>query len=207
MPTALKHSLLIDPEISGLSHTEQTVIRVDPGEFYISDDQELIYTRLGSCVSACIWDPFIGVGGLNHFLLPDKRSKDEWQQLTSYSCRYGNWAMETLINGILNRGGHKNRLKAKVFGGAKMYSSVNVKVGESNIEFVRHYLAMEGIDIVGEDLGGELPRKVLFYPQTGKVLMKALPQAIAAKVSSEEIRYREALVDETKPQDDDIELF
>ncbi|NKF49400.1 chemoreceptor glutamine deamidase CheD [Shewanella sp. WXL01] len=182
------------------------VARVDPGLFYVSQQDELVYTRLGSCVAACIWDPLIGVGGLNHFLLPEKKLQGEWQNIASYSCRYGNWAMEQLINGILKAGGSRSRLQAKVFGGAQIGLAMSFNVGQDNIEFVKHYLAMENIPIVSEDLGGDLPRKVLFHPQTGKALLKWLPMSNKEQVAQQENIYLSHL-DTDQQSSSDIELF
>ncbi|QFU24605.1 chemoreceptor glutamine deamidase CheD [Shewanella eurypsychrophilus] len=183
----------------------KVVARVDPGVFYISSQDELIFTRLGSCVAACIWDPFLGIGGLNHFLLPEKELHEDWHQLTSYSCRYGNLAMEQLINGILSAGGQRQRLKAKIFGGAQMTKSSVLNVGKSNIEFVKEYLDTEGIAIEGEDLGGPWPRKVLFHPNSGKVLLKRLSPARIDQMMSEEKVYLKQIV--KKQEDNQVELF
>ena len=183
----------------------KVVARVDPGVFYISSQDELIFTRLGSCVAACIWDPFLGIGGLNHFLLPEKELHEDWHQLTSYSCRYGNLAMEQLINGILSAGGQRQRLKAKIFGGAQMTKSSVLNVGKSNIEFVKEYLDTEGIAIEGEDLGGPWPRKVLFHPSSGKVLLKRLSPARIDQMMSEEKVYLKQIV--KKQEDNQVELF
>lgn len=184
---------------------QKTVARVDPGEFYITNLDEFIFTRLGSCVAACIWDPLMGIGGLNHFLLPERVCHEDWHQLTSYSCRYGNWAMEQLINGILKVGGQRHRLQAKIFGGAQMSSMSLLNVGQSNIEFVRHYLNMEQINIVAEDLGGPWPRRVMFHPNSGKVLLKRLSPERIAQMMSEEGRYLKGLK-ESVP-DNNVELF
>ncbi|WP_394130250.1 chemoreceptor glutamine deamidase CheD [Shewanella maritima] len=182
------------------------MVRVDPGQFYVSGQDELIFTRLGSCVAACIWDPVTGVGGINHFLLPGNEQQNEWQQVTSYSCRYGNWAMEQLINGILTSGGLRSRLQAKVFGGARMSAHIQQNIGLDNIEFVKHYLALEGINIVSEDLGGEQPRKLMFHPQTGRVLLKWLPANIIEQLQQQETQYISHLKDDDADTSD-IELF
>lgn len=181
------------------------IARVDPGAFYLSSHDELIFTRLGSCVAACIWDPLLGIGGLNHFLLPERELHDDWHQLTSYSCRYGNLAMEQLINGILSAGGQRQRLKAKIFGGAQMTKSSVLNVGQSNIEFVKEYLKTEGIPVEGEDLGGPWPRKVLFHPNSGKVLLKRLSPARIEQMMSEEKVYLKEIV--KKQEDNQVELF
>jgi len=184
------------------------VARVDPGEYYISNQDELIYTRLGSCVAACIWDPLMGIGGLNHFLLPERALHEDWHQLTSYSCRYGNWAMEQLINSILSVGGLKSRLQAKIFGGASLGRMSVLNVGQSNIDFVRNYLAMEGIEVLADDLGGPWPRKVLFNPQSGKVRIKRLAIDGIGQIETEEAKYLRGVTQQAvKPAADSVELF
>ncbi|MCL2914570.1 chemoreceptor glutamine deamidase CheD [Shewanella corallii] len=179
--------------------------RVDPGEYYISCQDEYIFTRLGSCITACIWDPVMRVGGLNHFLLPERKAHDDWHQLTSYSCRYGNWAMEQLINSILSAGGQRRNLQAKVFGGAKLGGMSIINVGESNIEFVRQYLATEGIEIIAEDVGGIWPRKVMFHPMTGKAKVKRLSSEPVELTILEEKEYLDGV--KVTGGDNDIELF
>ncbi|WP_076412051.1 chemotaxis protein CheD [Shewanella sp. UCD-KL12] len=183
----------------------KVIARVDPGAFYISSHDEYIFTRLGSCVAACIWDPLLGIGGLNHFLLPERELHEDWHQLTSYSCRYGNLAMEQLINGILKAGGQRKRLKAKIFGGAQMTKSSVLNVGLSNIEFVKEYLSLEGIEIEKEDLAGPWPRKVLFHPNSGKVLLKRLSPARIEQMMQEEKVYLKHIVKDQ--EDNQVELF
>lgn len=184
---------------------QKFVARVDPGEFYITQLDEFVFTRLGSCVAACIWDPIMGIGGLNHFLLPERACKEDWHQLTSYSCRYGNWAMEQLINEILKVGGQRHRLQAKIFGGAQLSSMSLLNVGQSNIDFVRYYLDLEKIPVIAEDLGGPWPRRVLFHPNSGRVLLKRLSPERIAQMMSEEGRYLKGLKEATP--DNNIELF
>lgn len=183
----------------------KVVARVDPGCFYISAQDEYVFTRLGSCVAACIWDPLLGIGGLNHFLLPERELNEDWHELMSYSCRYGNFAMEQLINGILTLGGQRQRLKAKIFGGAQMSKETVLNVGKSNIDFVKNYLQMEGIEVEVEDLGGPWPRKVLFHPNSGKVLLKRLPASGIRQVETEEKVYLKGIIkDQSKCK---VELF
>ena len=181
------------------------VARVDPGAFYITAHDEYVFTRLGSCVAACIWDPLLGVGGLNHFLLPERELNEDWHELMSFSCRYGNFAMEQLINGILSLGGQKQRLRAKIFGGAQMGKETVLNVGRSNIEFVKNYLHMEGIEVESEDLGGGWPRKVLFHPNSGKVLLKRLPVSGIVEMEKEERVYLKGIVKEQT--ESKVELF
>ncbi len=183
----------------------KVVAKVLPGEFYITQQDEFVFTLLGSCVSACIWDEKLGVGGLNHFLLPEKKHHEEWHEVTAYSCRYGNWAMEQLINEIQKCGGSRNRMKAKIFGGGRVLRNMTNDIGESNIEFVRSYLQEEGIDVTAEDVGGPWPRKVLFHPETGKAHIKRLNIAHQEHLQKQEKKYLTDI--ELHHTDGDIELF
>lgn len=183
----------------------KVIARVDPGDFYITSNDELVYTRLGSCVAACIWDPVLGIGGLNHFLLPERDTGKSWEHMASYSCRYGYWAMEQLINSIQQVGGQRHRFKSKIFGGAKMSKGTALAVGQSNIAFVRQYLDTEGIEVLAEDLGGTCPRKVLFHPNSGRVKVKRLSLEGIDKLTVDEGRYMRNIAEE--PLKQDIELF
>jgi Chemotaxis protein; stimulates methylation of MCP proteins len=135
----------------------------------------LIVTVLGSCVAACIRDRVFGIGGMNHFMLPD--GSGDPGNPSSASMRYGAYAMEMLINQLLKAGARRENLEAKVFGGGNVLRGFTaINVGERNADFVRRYLKAENIRIVAEDLNDVHPRKVYFFPQTGKVLVKKLKQ-------------------------------
>jgi chemotaxis protein CheD len=144
-----------------------------PGEFFYTIKDMMIVTVLGSCVSACIRDVKSGAGGMNHFMLPDGASEADGP--VSLSARYGTYAMEVLINHLLKAGARRDNLEAKVFGGGNVLRGFSaLHVGQRNAEFVRQYLRAEGIRIVAEDLNGDYPRKVYFFPRTGRVLVKKL---------------------------------
>jgi chemotaxis protein CheD len=137
-----------------------------------SEDMVLV-TVLGSCVAACINDRTAGIGGMNHFMLPDDGSDPS--HASSDSMRYGAYAMEVLINELIKRGGRRERFEAKVFGGGAVLAGMTtINIGDRNSEFVRRYLALEKIRIVAEDLQGMYPRKVAFMPRTGQVMVKKL---------------------------------
>ncbi len=145
-------------------------VNIHIGEFYASREPAVIYTLLGSCVAVCLFDPRNMVGGMNHILLPgrpDMRSFDN-------SARYGINAMELLINQIMKLGGDRNRIVAKVFGGAHIISVISHEnsVGPKIVEFVKNFLKTEGIRIVRHDLGGDKTRKIYFHTDTGKVFLK-----------------------------------
>lgn len=184
-------------------------VKLLPGEFYVSVQPESLTTVLGSCVSACIWDDKAKIGGMNHFMLPitDKGQHEvQWgsQSVPGDATRYGNYAMEHLINEILKHGGRRDRLQAKVFGGANVLDQ-RFDVGMNNCRFVVDYLKLENIPIIGRDLGNSYPRKIRFCPLTGKAYMKRIVDIHNSTIADRENSYRKNIISE--PQDGDIELF
>lgn len=152
--------------------TNMPTAKILPGEFYVTAHNEAIATVLGSCISACIRDPVAKVGGMNHFMLPVKGNKNEKIDLSN-AARYGNFAMEQLINDILRNGGSRNNLEVKIFGGGRVMQYMT-DVGKRNIKFAREYIELEKLKLLAEDVGGLYPRKVRYMPQTGKVMVKKL---------------------------------
>lgn len=183
------------------------VAKILPGEFYVSRQPEMIATTLGSCVSACLWDDKFGIGGMNHFMLPltDIAAHEvTWGNLPSDATRYGNYAMEHLINELLKNGGNRRYLRAKVFGGGRVLKQVS-DVGDRNADFVIEYLQLERIPIISYDLRDNYPRKVLFDPRSGRALMKKLRVMHNDTILAREANYRSTITD--KPVEGDIELF
>ena len=178
--------------------------RIMPGEFFVSTANEIIATVLGSCVSACIRDVEAGVGGMNHFMLPEGGKCPTSGACLSTSARYGTYAMEQMINTILSHGGKRERLEIKLFGGGKVLQTMT-DIGSRNIQFVRDYLHMESLLVTSEDLGGLHPRKVLYFPSTGRVLMRKLPLSQDEKVGQREMQYQNKL--EHTPIAGEIDLF
>ncbi len=181
--------------------------KILPGEYYVTTAGEMITTVLGSCVSACIRDPAFGVGGMNHFMLPFNRTKDccDWEQTAvNTATRYGNFAMEHLINTILSHGGRRDHLEVKVFGGGSVLDSMT-DVGRRNIEFVQDYLHTEGLQLVASDVGDVYPRKVNYYPATGRVQMKKLRKQHSDTIVRRERSYMHQL--DEKPVAGEIDLF
>lgn len=149
--------------------------KILPGEYYYTHKPMLIVTVLGSCVAACIRDRVSGIGGMNHFMLPD--GGGDIANPASASMRYGAYAMEMLINQLLKSGARRENLEAKVFGGGNVLRGFTaINVGEQNARFVREFLKAEKIRVVAEDLNDVHPRKVYFFPATGRVLVKKLKQ-------------------------------
>ena len=150
-------------------------VHITQGEHGVSSDPEVVMTTvLGSCIAACIRDTQAGIGGMNHFLLPD----DGGGARDSGAVRYGAYAMELLINELLKSGARRERLEAKIFGGAKLFDGLS-DVGASNAAFAERFLRDEGIPIVGSSTGGLSARRVEFWPASGRVRQRlvAIDQA------------------------------
>ena len=175
--------------------------KILPGQYYVTASEALV-TVLGSCVAACLRDNEAGVGGMNHFMLPVHPG--ERTTPVSASARYGNHAMECLINEVLRLGGRRANLEAKVFGGARVLA-IQTDIGPRNIDFVRAYLAREGVPLVAEDVGGTHPRKVIFFPREGVVRVRQLKRALESDLIGRERRYYSDL--QTQSVGGDIELF
>ena len=187
------------------------VAKVLPGEFYVSKNNELISTVLGSCIAACVYDEVLGIGGMNHFMLPQNNefSSEAWgnNPVTSAS-RYGNWAMEYLINAILKRGGEKKNFEVKVFGGGQMMAKMT-DIGQKNIIFVYQYLAEETLKIEASDVGDIYARKVLFFPDTGSVKVRRIKNVKNDTIIRREDEYNEQVkvAGAAKPDSNNVELF
>ncbi|MBX2868623.1 MAG: chemoreceptor glutamine deamidase CheD [Acidiferrobacterales bacterium] len=165
--------------------------RILPGEYYVTSYDEVIATVLGSCVSACIRDPESGVGGMNHFMLPGNEGTQTklWAGQETLQTRYGVEAMETLIEEILKLGSRPEHLELKLFGGGKVLSMETNNVGQRNITFVKDYVKKQGLEVVAEDLGGPHPRKILYFPKTGKVMVKHLRSLQIQTIANQEKVY------------------
>jgi chemotaxis protein CheD len=164
------------------------IVQILPGEFYVTQAEEIIATVLGSCVSTCIRAPDIGWGGMNHFMLPDDPRKDAGGD----ALRYGCFAVERVINELLKRGADRSELEIKVFGGGHVIAGLG-DIGRSNVEFVRNYLREEDLASVVEDVGGPWARRLRYYPSSGRALLKHLPMSEAAKIGSRERDFRAKL--------------
>ena len=161
-------------------HFQYDAVKVLPGEYFVSSEELIIMTVLGSCISACIWDGKARAGGMNHFMLPDGDSTDGFG-------RYGSYAMELLINEMLKKGARRESMQAKVFGGAQVMAGfTTMNVGERNTKFVLDYLATERIPVVSQDVLDIHPRKVCFFPSSGKALVKRLAHSHPETLAVEE---------------------
>ena len=150
------------------AHFKADAVKVLPGEYFVHHEDILIMTTLGSCIAACLWDRERRIGGMNHFMLPEGTGGAD-------SGRYGSYAMELLINELMKKGASRLTLEAKVFGGGAVISGMNsINVGERNTEFVLDYLKTERIPVVSKDVMDVYPRKVCFFPASGKAMVKRL---------------------------------
>lgn len=203
------------PVLSGFEHVRRSwnatyaayAARILPGEYYVTKSEEGVYTTLGSCISACIRDRVSGIGGMNHFMLPAS-VKDEPEAWTATglgaATRYGNYAMEHLINVILRNGGNRQNLEVKIFGGGRVLANMT-DVGQRNINFVREYLKTEGLAVIAEDVGDVFPRMVVYFPFSGMAKVKRLRSLHNNVIANQEKAYVDQLVQ--KPVAGEIELF
>jgi chemotaxis protein CheD len=184
---------------------KRDMIIIQPGEFYVTNKAEVIGTVLGSCISVCLRDTKKNVGGMNHFMLPgDFRVEDIFK---SQSARYGMYAMELILGEIIKLGGGREHLSAKIFGGGHVLASVGRTQGsvpQSNIDFVKAFLSMEGIPILSSDVGGEHGRKVIFFPDTGKVFVRKLKPEAEKEIIVQERKFKKTL---SPVKSEDVTLF
>jgi len=184
--------------------TASWTIKVLPGRFYITPrSDEVIVTVLGSCVSACIRDVETGIGGMNHFMLASDAAGN-WGS-DQQSTRYGNFAMEKLINELIKAGCPRERMEVKVFGGGNVTDTRN-QIGTQNAEFVLRYLEDEGLSCSAHDLGGPYPRRIQYFPATGRVVRKLLTGGDREQIAREESEYAKRLA-ATKAAAGEVQLF
>ncbi|OWY38743.1 chemotaxis protein CheD [Xenophilus sp. AP218F] len=184
-------------------HFQISAVKIFPGQYHATNQPCMLVTLLGSCVAVCLSDRTAGVYGMNHFLLPEG-SLDLGSGASA--ARFGVNAMELLITDMQKLGAMRNRLEAKIFGAGNVLDGMTVvNVGERNTNFIRSYLSTEGIPLLAEDLLGEFARKVYFFTETGKVLVKRLKRsAVAVK---QEMPYRGQVQGGEGDKTGDIDLF
>jgi chemotaxis protein CheD len=171
-------------------HFHHDAVKVLPGEYYVTADDMMVMTVLGSCIAACIWDPRVRVGGMNHFMLPEGGGDT--------SGRYGSYAMELLINEMMKLGARREHMQAKVFGGGQvMHSFTTMNVGERNTAFVLEYLQTERIAVVSKDVLDIHPRKVCYFPASGKAMVKRLAHSHPETLETQERKGSAAVVART----------
>ena len=195
---------VLSPNLYYDRHFNMEAAKIMPGEYYATTRDMLVVTVLGSCVSACLRDKTNGIGGMNHFMLP--HSDNDPQNPVSVSARYGTYAMEMLINHLIKLGAKRNNFEAKVFGGGNVLRGFTVaNVGARNADFVLDFLHTEKIRIVAEDLLDIYPRKVYYFPKSGRVLIKKLKSVHNNTIVEREKDYESRL--DYARMEGDVELF
>jgi chemotaxis protein CheD len=195
---------VLSPNLYYDPHFEIEAVKLMPGEYYVTSRDMLLVTVLGSCVAACIRDRSSGIGGMNHFMLPQQ--KNDSGGPVSSSMRYGAYAMEVMINQLLKSGARRANLECKLFGGGNVLRGFTVtNVGERNVEFALDYLKTENIPVVSQDLLDIYPRKVYFFPRSGKVKMKMLRNVHNNTIIEREQEYSSRL--KVADVQGDVELF
>ncbi|MFK2872519.1 chemoreceptor glutamine deamidase CheD [Dyella lipolytica] len=181
-------------------------VKVLPGEFYVSAQEELVSTVLGSCVSACIRDSERRIGGMNHFMLPEPMGaeRNDWSAAVGRAARYGSDAMEQLINAILKAGGRREALTVKIFGGGRVLAQMT-DVGQRNIAFVKRYLETEKLPLLASDVGDIYPRQLQFFPASGRVRVRQLRTSRDNELAANERSYLKRLAND--PIKGEVELF
>lgn len=187
---------------------ELTVVKLMTGDCYFtSEPREMLVTILGSCISVCLRDPVSKIGGMNHILLPGENNLKLQKGDPGYSTRFGAFAMEELINGMLKLGASKSRMEAKVFGGGNVIES-STAIGTKNINFAKDFLIQEKIPILSEDVGGDTARRLHFFPETGKAMIRKLRRKEDMTILEKEKEYEEKIKSQyavkTEPE---VELF
>lgn len=184
---------------------ERIARNINPGGWAIETERP-ISTLLGSCVAVCLYDPKLRIGGMNHFLLPSRTGAANADIDVILN---GDYSMEVLVNGLLNKGAQKSRLIAKAFGGGTIISSIRMAIGERNSAFAHEWLEREGIPLVASDFNGPWSRKVVFVPNNGDAFCRRIPttQANAADVALAEQEYERLLTVPKKETAKKIELF
>jgi chemotaxis protein CheD len=196
--------------LSDLSHLsgkdlERIALNINPGGWAIESDRP-IATLLGSCVSVCLFDSKLKIGGMNHFLLPRGSNSSNADNDVILN---GDFSMEVLVNGLLNKGASKSRMIAKAFGGGTIVSSISMAIGERNAEFAQEWLHRESIPLVASDFSGPWSRKIIFVPSTGEAFCRRMPttQPDAVAVAKAEQDYEKSLALPKKTIGKKIELF
>lgn len=181
-----------------------SAVKLLPGEYYVTSRNMVLTTVLGSCVSACVRDSSAGVGGMNHFMLPD--DADPTSRDTAAAMRYGAYAMEMLLNELFKAGARRERLEAKVFGGGAVLANMTMlNIGDRNADFVLRYLEMAQVRISAQDLRGKQARRINYFPETGRVTMRKLQQQDDALLAQQEQELVQALL--KQPSRNKPELF
>lgn len=203
--TGIKNSNAMNkPSLQSGKEYERIARNINPGGWAIETERP-ISTLLGSCVAVCLFDPQLSLGGMNHFLLPSTSGANADVDV----ILNGDYSMEVLVNGLLNKGANKSRLLAKAFGGGTIVSSIRMAIGERNSAFAHEWLARERIKLVASDFNGPWSRKIVFVPRSGEAFCRRIPttQANVAAVATAEQEYELSMARPKKTQEKKIDLF
>lgn len=183
-------------------HTLKTIYI---GGYHVSKSPTVVKTVLGSCISVCLYEKELKVGAMNHFMLPSVKDISDYN-----NTRYGIFAMEVIVNEVIKMGGKRKNMQAKIFGGGhvldNMGTSTILNVPEKNIAFAKAFLQNEGIPIVKEDIGGNLPRKVFYFLTENRALVKHLERSSREFSVQKEIEYEKQL-EKKKQAESELTLF
>tara|TARA_Y100000590_G_scaffold469175_1_gene655351 strand:+ start:43078 stop:43686 length:609 start_codon:yes stop_codon:yes gene_type:complete len=181
------------------------LVSVMAGVYHWTRQKDIAFsTTLGSCLSVCAFDRYAKIGGMNHFLLPQAPEGEDTRY--SESFRYGSAAIETLLNSLYNKGAAKNGLMIKIFGGAKVLNGLSQDVGRKNVDFAHKFFKRENLRVESEDVGGLNGRRVIFFPMTGKVLLRSIGERKDIdRIAENEIKVMEKITQVNN--DSDVELF
>lgn len=189
-------------------HFQKNMVVLYPGDFFsTADSGEMISTVLGSCIAITLFDASTHIGGMNHFMLVS--SSAEGNATEEKSGRFGEYAVELLLNDMIKKGARKKRMIAKVFGGSNLFNiGSDAGVGAQNIFFAFDYLERERIPVKASDVGGNYSRKIYFDPMTSKVWLKHVKKQPRANdiLRKREEEYR-AQVREQENKKNDIVWF
>lgn len=184
-------------------------VTLHPGEYRVSSEPVVFSTLLGSCVAVCLYDPDLGVMGMNHFLLANPRYPKQAPIVESDAGRYGIHAMELLVNALLQAGAKRARLEAKAFGGGNVVAVPDggrggrFSVGEVNVRFVREFFQRDAIPLVASDLGGDYGRQIHFDGSDYGVYMRRIVTTEVRQIEREETRYLEESLEEQRRREAD----
>lgn len=179
------------PEIYFDPYFEQDAVKVLPGSYYVTGKDMILVTVLGSSVCACVRDYRSGMGGICHFMLPEPKADKGWDAIAFH---YGQHAMSTLISQLVKSGARLERLQAKIFGACNSLTSpLGHQMGGYNSQFVEQYLTQQHIPILSKDLMDIYPRKVYFFPRSGRVLVKKLRKLNNTTLLDREAEYYQRL--------------
>ncbi|HAK45014.1 MAG TPA: chemoreceptor glutamine deamidase CheD [Spirochaeta sp.] len=181
-------------------------VNLAPGEFFVSGDDIVINTVLGSCVSVALYDSERKIAGLNHFMLAEAKLRTESENIFNVE-RYGLNAMESLMTGLIKLGSSGKCLQAKIFGGSAVLETRGggqMEIGADNISFAEKFLKAENIPVINRDTGGVRARRIYLYPQSFRILLRRVKPNVELRDLMDVYKHK---LDETKNNDGTTVLF